>query len=183
MKRADIALNGRERPSALRTVVDWLSQQTIPSGDVTLLHNDFKLDNMILDPATLAPRAVIDWDMGSRGDPLFDVATLLSYWTEPDDPPCMHRLAQMPTAAPGFLSRSEALIAYSDATGRDVSAFAFYRILTMFKLSVVFLQLDTRQSTSGVRDARLAALSGLGDELMAFTCDLLTGGRDPGDAL
>lgn len=47
--------------------------------------------------------ALIDWDMGTRGDPLFDLATLLSYWAEPGDPAALHQLQQMPTAQPGFL--------------------------------------------------------------------------------
>ena len=183
IKRADLAIDGAKRPPAMQAVAHWLTQHSVPKGGVTLLHNDFKLDNVILDPATLSPLAVIDWDMGSRGDPLFDVATLLSYWAEPDDPPCMHRLSQMPTAAPGFWTRHDVVDSYAKETGRDVSNIAFYRILTMFKLAVVFLQLDARQRASGTPDPRLASLQGLGDELMDFTCELLNGGRDPGGAL
>ena len=171
--RADLALDGAQRPPAMRDVIDWLTRQPIPDGDVTLLHNDFKLDNLVLDPETLKPRAVLDWDMGSRGDPLFDVATLLSYWSMAGDPPCMARLAQMPTAEPGFWSRRTALNAYAKTTGRNVSSFGFYRILTMFKLAVVFLQLEARGRSTGGSDTRLANLEGLGSELMDFTATLL----------
>ena len=53
----------------------------MPDGAPALLHNDFKLNNMILNPARpVAGRAVVDWDQGTRGDPLFDFATLLTYW-------------------------------------------------------------------------------------------------------
>ena len=58
----------------------------MPDGPPGLLHNDFKLNNMILDPRDLSPVAVVDWDQGTRGDPLFDFATLLSYWIHADDP-------------------------------------------------------------------------------------------------
>ena len=74
----------------------WLETHLVPDGTPALLHNDFKLNNMILDPRDLSPVAVVDWDQGTRGDPLFDFATLLSYWVQPDDPPAMHDMAQMP---------------------------------------------------------------------------------------
>ncbi|MGI9384745.1 MAG: phosphotransferase family protein, partial [Methyloligellaceae bacterium] len=68
--------------SLVAEIAAWLGRQDVEEGDATLLHNDFKLDNMILEPETLAPVAVLDWDMGTRGDPRFDLATLLSYWAE-----------------------------------------------------------------------------------------------------
>ena len=83
---------------------DWLGRQSVRPRAPTLLHSDFKLDNMIVEPVTLAPVAVVDWDMGTRGDPLFDLATLLSYWAEEADPACMHDMKQLPTAAPGATS-------------------------------------------------------------------------------
>lgn len=171
-KRAAIALDGAE-PKALGEIVSWLRERPVPVGAVTLLHNDFKLDNLVLDPATLAPVAVLDWDMGSRGDPLFDVGTTLSYWTEPGDPPCMHRIHQMPTARPGFWTRQQALAHYARLTGRDVTQFKFYRVLTLFKLAVVFLQIDARKRTGGPVDARLASLAGVGEELLEFTVDAI----------
>ena len=172
-KRADLGLGGADRPTAMRDVVRWLEATPTPAGGVTLLHNDFKLDNVVLDPETLSPSAILDWDMGSRGDPLFDVSTLLSYWCEAGDPPCMHRLAQMPTAEPGFWTRDQALAAYAEKTGRDVSDFQFYRVLCLFKLAVVFLQLDARAKAGGPLDPKMAAMTGIGHELMEFAATLL----------
>ena len=63
--------------------------------------------------------ALIDWDMGTRGDPLFDLATLLSYWAEPGDPAALHQLQQMPTAQPGFWSRAQMAKRYAELTGCD----------------------------------------------------------------
>jgi aminoglycoside phosphotransferase (APT) family kinase protein len=71
-------------------VVDWLRRRVPADAPPSLIHSDFKLDNMILAPETLAPLAVIDWDMGTRGDPLWDLAVMLSYWAEPEDPACLH---------------------------------------------------------------------------------------------
>jgi aminoglycoside phosphotransferase (APT) family kinase protein len=153
----------------------WLAAQTVRPRSPVLLHCDFKLDNLILDPDTLAPRAIVDWDMGTRGDPLFDVATLLSYWSEVGDPGCMQRLAQMPTASPGFPSRVEMLQRYARATGTDVSDFQVLRVLGMFKLAVVFLQLHALH-VSGVRvDARSSSFGVLGGELLEFTLDVARG--------
>ena len=173
-KRADIAL-GDETSPLVGDITDWLRSNLVADGAPTLLHCDFKLDNVILDPTTLAPQAVLDWDMSTLGDPLFDLATMLSYWTEAGDPACMHDLEQMPTAEPGFMTRSEIVDAYASQTGRDVSNFQFYRVLTLFKLAVVFLQIYARYRDGVVTDARIAGLGQLGPDLLAFAHDVAQG--------
>lgn len=179
---ADIYPDGAP-PASAREIGAWLEAQTIPEGDVTLLHNDFKLDNIVLkkgapgNPGSAEPIAVLDWDMCTRGDPLFDLGTLLSYWTEPGDPQAMHDLNQMPTADPtaGFVSREAAVAAYAKATGRDVSDFVFYRVLTMFKLCVIFLQLYARHKRGDVRDPRYEPFGGLAEAMLDFTLDIARG--------
>ena len=153
----------------------WLERHRVPDGPPALLHNDFKLDNMILSPRDLSPVAVVDWDQGTRGDALFDFATTLSYWTEPDDPPAMHDMAQMPTAAPGFLSRREAVECYAALSGRDMSDFLFHRVLGMYKLGVIFLQLGHRHRTGATADLRYAGLSAIGTGIIEFTLDIAHG--------
>jgi len=147
----------------------WLEAQTTQTRAPTLLHCDFKLDNCILDPETLDLRAIVDWDMGTRGDPLFDLATMTSYWTEAGDPACMHQMAQMPTAAPGFQTRDEIVALYAGATGRDVSDFPVLRVLCMFKLATVFHQLFATYGRS--QDAREAylGLDQLAHDMYVFT--------------
>ncbi len=166
-----------DAPSRRRVaeIADWLGGREVASGDVTLLHNDFKLDNMILNPETLAPVAVVDWDMGTRGDPRFDLATLLSYWTEPSDPDCMHRMAQMPSTAPGFPTREQAARDYADLTGRELGDFHTFRVLAMFKLGVVFLQLHALYRTGRISDERYAGFGTLGVELLDFTREIAAG--------
>lgn len=159
--------------TAAREIVAWLKVCPDPgSGEPVLLHNDFKLDNVLVDMASLRPLAVVDWDMASRGDALFDLATLLSYWTEERDPPVMHRLGQMPTAAPGFFTREEAARAYAKATGRPLESIKAYRVLTMLKLGVVFQQLH-RLGGENSNAARYADFDQLGAELFEFTLDIL----------
>lgn len=116
----------------------------------------------MLDPTSLEPRAVLDWDMATRGDPLFDLATLLSYWTQPDDPASMQALGQMPTAAAGFWTRAEVLAAYAATTGRDISDFLFYRVLALFKL-------DARHRAGSTTDSRYARFAELSRDIFDFT--------------
>ena len=159
-------------------VADWLEANAVPDGPPTLLHNDFKLDNLLLDEATLAPVAVLDWDMGTRGDPLFDLATLLSYWVEAGDPPVMQALNQMPTAGAGFPTRREVVALYAKRSGRDVSDFLFPRVLAMFKLSVVFMQLHAQYLRGTTTDERFARYGALKEDLMVFAHDVAGGRAD-----
>ena len=179
--RAALAVDGAALVPPTEALVTWLRRELPPAsaiGPPTLLHNDFKLDNLVLDPGTLAPVALLDWDMGSRGDPLFDLATLLSYWTEPSDPPALQALRQMPTAAKGFASRAEVLATYAKATGRDVSNFRFYRVLAMFKLAVVFLQLGAQWRRGTSSNRRFADFDALATDLMRVAYDIAEGRID-----
>ena len=173
-KRCAIACDD-QIPEAANEIIAWLRAAPVPSGGVSLLHNDFKLDNVILDPLTLAPRAVVDWDMSTRGDPLFDLATLLSYWTEADDPPCMHDIRQMPTALPGFYTRAQMIESYAAKTGRDVSGFRFHRTLAMFKLAVVYQQFGAQWLRGATNDPRFERFTGLGASLLDFTREIVRG--------
>jgi aminoglycoside phosphotransferase (APT) family kinase protein len=153
----------------------WLERHLVPDGAPSLLHNDFKLNNMILDPADFSPRAVVDWDQGTRGDPLFDFATLLSYWIHADDPPAMHDMEQMPAVEACLCSRQEAVAAYARLSGRDMSDFRFHRVLAMYKLAVIFLQLGLRYRTGATQEARYAPLAGIGTGILEFTHEIAQG--------
>ena len=153
----------------------WLERNQAPDGKPGLLHNDYKLNNMILDPTDFSPRAVVDWDQGTRGDPLFDFATLLSYWIHADDPWAMHDMAQMPADEACLWPRQKAVDEYARITGRDMSGFLFHRVLAMYKLSVIFLQLGLRYRTGVTTDPRYAPLSGIGTGILEFTHEIAQG--------
>lgn len=142
--RAEMALEGMSFSLAL-DVARWLQANITESGRICILHNDFKLDNVILDPDSLAPNAIIDWDMGTRGDPLFDLGVLMSYWVEANDPAALLALGQMPTHAHGFPSRAEAVARYADRVGMRVDEFVPYRVFGLFRTGVVFLQQHAKQ--------------------------------------
>jgi aminoglycoside phosphotransferase (APT) family kinase protein len=167
-----------ETARLLAEVGDWLARQPVKARAPVLLHSDFKIDNMIVHPDTLEPVAIIDWDMGTRGDPLFDLATTLSYWTEAGDPPCMHALRQMPTAAPGFASRREVVEMYARQTGVDVSDFPVLRVLAMLKLAVVLLQLFALYQRGAAKGADYAELDRVATELLAYATDVAHGRAD-----
>ena len=158
-----------------RDVGTWLESHAVPDGPPSLLHNDFKLNNMILNPADFSPVAVVDWDQGTRGDPLFDFATLLSYWIHADDPWAMHDMAQMPADEACLWPRQQAVAEYARITGRDVSNFLFHRVLAMYKLAVIFLQLGQRWRTGATTDPRYAPLSAIGTGILEFTHDIAQG--------
>jgi aminoglycoside phosphotransferase (APT) family kinase protein len=170
------AVLGSAPSAGARTLVEWLERASLTdSGPPALLHNDFKLDNLILDPTTLKPVAVIDWDMATRGDPLFDLATLLSYWTEPGDPDCMTELGQMPTAHAGFQTREQAATTYMELTGRAIDHFQVHRVLAIFKLGVVFHQLHTRYAAEGSTDPRHARFAAIADRIFDFGVEIAVG--------
>lgn len=173
-KRAEAVSEARDQV-IVAEISRWLARCVPPELPATLLHSDFKLDNIVLDPMTLKPRAVLDWDMSTRGDPLFDLATLLSYWVEPSDPEAMHRLRQMPTAMKGFYSRLDTMSAYALLTGRDISNFHFYRVLALFKLGVVFLQLYSRFRSGATADAHFADFGDLGHGILEFAHAVMRG--------
>ena len=109
-----------------------------------LLHNDLKPDNLLFDPGTGAVTAVLDWEMATVGHRLFDLATTLSYWAEPDDGDAMHRLDQMPSLCPGFGTRAVFAARYSALTGADLAELPFFLLLARLKLGTVFRQLGAR---------------------------------------
>lgn len=171
--RAEAVLDGK-LPTAARELVDWL-QRNHRADDAmpVLLHNDFKLDNILLHNDDIAPSTVLDWDMATRGDALFDLATLLSYWVEADDPPCMMALNQMPTARPGFFSREEAAARYAILSGRPLEGFVFPRVLAMFRLGIVFHQLSALHAANPDRLERFSDLNP--DDIFAFSLDVASG--------
>lgn len=168
--RAVAAWNG-DLPPSVSQCLNWLEERIPSTSEHTLIHNDFKLDNVILDETTLVPKTVIDWDMGTRGHPLYDLAVLLSYWTERDDPCVMHELRQMPTAGDGFPTREATAARYAALSGRTMNDFLFYRVLASLRLAVVFQQLF-RRSSSAKSDARLLTFGSLAVGLASFGVEI-----------
>ncbi len=134
---------------------EWLLARVPEPPRVSLVHNDFKLDNMMVqagDPAKAV--AVFDWDMCTIGDPLADLGTLLGYWTEPSDSESRKAFAVMPTHQPGFLTRAQVVERYTGRSGIDVTHIRWYEIFAIWKTAVVIQQIYVRWHRGQTRDER-----------------------------
>lgn len=131
----------------------WLVERLPESPSPTVVHNDFKLNNLKLDPADPAKvTAVLDWEMATVGDPLTDVGALLSYWIEPGD--TLSAVLPSVTALPGFPNRREVLELYGRRSGRDVSGIGWYLAFAYFKLAVILQQIYFRWHNGQTKDER-----------------------------
>src|SRR2546422_10834850 len=99
-------------------IAQWLADHMPTASDAALLHNDYKYDNLVLDPEDLTRVvAVLDWEMATVGDPLMDLGATLGYWVEPGDPERMHADAVGATALPRRLTRQELVARYAGKNG------------------------------------------------------------------
>ncbi len=140
-------------------VAEWLAANMPESPSPTIIHNDFKFDNVVY-ASTAFERivGVLDWEMATIGDPLIDLGTTLCYWVQHDDPPAVRAFGFGPTALPGMLTRAQLAQRYADATGRDISNIAFYYTFGLFKTAVVLQQIYRRYQQGHTRDERFGVL-------------------------
>jgi aminoglycoside phosphotransferase (APT) family kinase protein len=145
----------------------WLREHMPARSDAALVHNDYKFDNMVLDPSDVTQiKAVLDWEMCTLGDPLTDVGAALAYWVDPDDSPEMQTIRWGPTNDPGMLRRAALAQRYAEKTGRDLSEITFYYAFAMFKLAVIIQQIYYRYFHGFTKDERFAALGEVAKTLM-----------------
>ncbi len=149
----------------------WLEEHMPKESGATLVHNDFKYDNVVLAPDMSAVIAVLDWEMATIGDPLMDLGTALGYWVEVGDPPVSQVTAFGPTNRPGNLTRSEFVERWSRATGRDGSNVLFYYAFALFKLCVITQQLYKRWVDGLTTEERYSGML-LGVQAIASTAIL-----------
>lgn len=142
---------------AVTEVAAWLAAHRPTDGAPALIHNDFKFDNVIFDADLTRITGVLDWEMTTIGDPLMDLGTSLSYWSQLSDSPAMLKLPFGPTASPGMMTRAEITQRYLERSGRTTADLVFYYVYGLFKTAVVAQQIYYRFAKGMTQDARFGA--------------------------
>lgn len=139
----------------MEQVASWLHERIPVESGKALIHNDFKLDNVVLDPEDLTRIiGVLDWEMATVGDPLMDLGGSLGYWVNRDDPEEHEVFRMVPTRLPGMMTREEIATAYAKETGASLSNLVFYYVFGLFKLAVIAQQIYFRYVHGFTRDER-----------------------------
>jgi aminoglycoside phosphotransferase (APT) family kinase protein len=137
----------------------WM-QQCMPSTSVvSLIHNDYKYDNVVLDSNDVTSIiGVLDWEMCTIGDCLSDLGTALAYWVDATDPEELQQNRWGPTTHPGSFTREEFVQHYARKMGCDTSQIAFYLTFARFKLAVIVQQIYFRYRQGLTKDERFASM-------------------------
>jgi len=125
----------------------WIVAHEPPDRPHVLIHNDFRFDNLVLDPDDPTRIVgVLDWEMATVGDPLMDLGAALAYWVQADDHPAFLAVRRQPTHALGMLTRAEVVERYSAARGLEVTPeqWRFYDVFGAFRLAVIAQQIYYR---------------------------------------
>ena len=153
-------------------LANWLVNHIPVSTEATIIHNDYKINNMLLSHDLSQVVAVLDWEMATIADPLFDLGCALSYWVQEDDPDTLKNSLPSVTATPGFISRREFIHLYSLKTGKDIPSLQFYLTFNYFKLAIVFQQFYYRWKIGQVEDDRYGEFIGNVKDLMNYAYEV-----------
>ena len=141
-------------------IMKWLEDNQPENYDATLIHNDFKYDNIVFSKNDWhVVRAVLDWEMCTLGDPLMDLGTSLSYWFTAGDPDFLKADLPMTTTKPGNPGRMEIVEAYEKKSGRKIRHLVFYYAYGLFKIAVIAQQIYYRYKMGYTTDERFANLN------------------------
>ncbi len=142
---------------SLNETADWMKKNPPVSSSVAFIHNDYKYDNLVLDPTDLTQvLAVLDWEMATVGDPMMDLGTTLAYWAEANDSDVLKPFNL--TWMPGNLTRQEVLTYYQERSGKTIDDFIFYYAFGSFKVAVICQQIYFRYKKGITQDPRFASL-------------------------
>ena len=140
---------------------------------VSVLHNDYKLDNTMVSAAGDLV-AVFDWDMATRGDPLVDVGTLLAYWADPDGPTYPVFGERAVTLTP-YMPKAEVAARYAQRSGLDLSGVHYYEGLALYRIAVIIEQIYGRFIAGQTSDERFARFEPLAPLLAEAAVEVLRG--------
>jgi aminoglycoside phosphotransferase (APT) family kinase protein len=149
-----------DKHAELEQSIDWIGKNIPVSDGATLVHNDYKFDNIMLNPNDLTEIvAVLDWEMTTIGEPLMDLGTSLGYWMSREAGEEMLSMPFNPRVLMENISRRELVEIYAEKSGRDVSEMLFYYVFGTFKIAVIAQQIYYRYAKGFTRDKRFAAFN------------------------
>jgi len=139
----------------LEASIEWLNTNIPAESGASLVHNDYKFDNVILDPEDMTViTAVLDWEMVTIGDPLMDLGTSLGYWMSKESGEEMLDMPFNPRILMERISRTELVEMYVSTTGRDISNILFYYVFGTIKIAAICQQIYARYLKGFTRDPR-----------------------------
>jgi len=143
--------------ASMKEVAEWMKKNIPISLHTSFIHNDFKFDNLVLNPNDLSEIvAILDWEMATVGDPLMDFGTTLAYWAEAGDPDALKPFSL--TWMPGNFTRGEAVRHYQQQSDWPVDNIVFYYAFGAFKVGVICQQIYYRYKKGLTNDPRFASL-------------------------
>jgi aminoglycoside phosphotransferase (APT) family kinase protein len=138
-------------PKPFAPLDDWLHAHVPYQTATSIVHNDFRIGNMIVDMRTGCIAAVLDWELATIGDPLADLGYLLTSYPVEGEPLVPTSVMGTAVLEPGYPARAQLLERYADRTGADVSQVNWYATLAMYKLAALY-EYSRRRFEDGVGD-------------------------------
>ncbi|NER16437.1 phosphotransferase family protein [Spongiivirga citrea] len=145
---------------AAEKVMQWMQDNQPTEFDHSLIHNDYKYDNVVFaDDSWKEVSAILDWEMATLGDPLMDLGTSLGYWTMASDHDFVKQGIPSPTVFEGNPSRSQVVEMYAQKSGKPINNIVFYYVYGLFKIAVIAQQIYYRYKYGYTTDPRFANLN------------------------
>ncbi len=146
--------------SELEKAIEWLNSNIPNSNGAALVHNDYKFDNVMLNPSDLTEIvAVLDWEMTTIGEPLMDLGSSLAYWMSKDTGVSLLNMPFNPRVLMENISRRELVEIYEEKSGKKVSDIVFYYVFGTFKLAAIAQQIYFRYKKGFTKDERFATFN------------------------
>lgn len=149
-----------EEDTVIDKVINWLNDNIPASSQASLIHNDYKYDNVIYTQNNWSEvTAILDWEMATLGDPWMDLGTSLGYWINYNDSEAFLKMSRMPTHHPGNPKRGELLHRYALKSGQELPNFVFHYAYGLFKIAIIVQQIYFRYKQGFTQDKRFAQLN------------------------
>jgi aminoglycoside phosphotransferase (APT) family kinase protein len=143
--------------AAMNEAAEWMQKNIPTSAKSSFIHNDYKYDNLVLNPDNLIEiKAILDWEMATVGDPLMDLGTTLAYWAEANDSDALKPFNL--TWMPGNMTRNEMANYYAEKSQTNIDDIVFYYVFGSFKVGVICQQIYHRYKQGHTQDARFGSL-------------------------